>query len=177
VRIVRQRVQEVKSIEEVLSLDAKVEKEKISLRNLSVKPNLRKEIIDLQMSSQEFRDFKGKEMKRDNHEFCVDSDGVMYFRDRLCVPNDVELEKKILSRYTIHPGKIKMYQDLKEVGMKRDVVQYISMCLTCQKVKREQKKSASLLQPLLIPQWKWKCVTMDFVCSLLMSKIRKMLFQ
>jgi hypothetical protein len=37
------------------------------------------------MSSQEFRDFKDKEMKRDDHDFRVDGDGVIYFRDRLCV--------------------------------------------------------------------------------------------
>jgi hypothetical protein len=47
--------------------------------------------------------------------------------------------------------------------MKRDVAQYVSVCLTYQKVKVEHKKSAGLLQPLPIPQWKWECVTMDFV--------------
>jgi hypothetical protein len=42
VSMARLRVQEVKLVEEVLSLKAEVEKEKISLRNLSVVPNLRK---------------------------------------------------------------------------------------------------------------------------------------
>jgi hypothetical protein len=42
VRMVRLRIQEVKPVEEVLTLDANVEKEKISLRNLIVILNLGK---------------------------------------------------------------------------------------------------------------------------------------
>jgi hypothetical protein len=48
---------------------------------LSVIPNLRKEIVELQMSSQEFINFKEKEMKRENQEFRVDDVGTIYFRD------------------------------------------------------------------------------------------------
>jgi hypothetical protein len=43
----RLRVQEVKWVKEVLSWDAEVEKEKISLRNPSVIPDLRGEIVEL----------------------------------------------------------------------------------------------------------------------------------
>jgi hypothetical protein len=64
VRMARLRVQEVKPVEEVLSLDAEMVKENIFLRNLSVIPDLRKEIMKLQLSNQEFRDFKEKEMKK-----------------------------------------------------------------------------------------------------------------
>jgi hypothetical protein len=114
VRMAKLRMWEVKSIEEDLSLDAEMEKEKIFLRNLSIVLDLRKEIVELQMNSQEFKDFKEKEMKKDNHEFRVDDGGVMHFRDWLCVTNDMELKKKILNRthkswYTIHPGETKMY--------------------------------------------------------------------
>jgi hypothetical protein len=41
------RVQEVKWVEEVLSWDAEVEKEKISLKDPSVIPGLRGEIVEL----------------------------------------------------------------------------------------------------------------------------------
>jgi hypothetical protein len=87
------RVQEVKPVKEVLSMDANVDKEKISLSNLSVVPDLRKEIMELQLSSHEFQEFKEKKMKRRNHEFRVDNIGVMYCRDRWCVPNDKGLKK------------------------------------------------------------------------------------
>jgi hypothetical protein len=83
--------------------------------------------VELQLNSQEFREFKEKEMKRRNSEFRVDENGVMHFRDRICISDNMELKKKILdeahkSRYTIHPGESKMYQDLKKIfwwlGMK-----------------------------------------------------------
>jgi hypothetical protein len=96
VRMARLKVREEKPIEEVLALDAEVEKEKIFLRNLSIVPDLKKEIVQLQMNNKKFRDFKKKEIKRDNHEFRLDDGGVMFIRDRLCVPNDLELKKKIL---------------------------------------------------------------------------------
>ena len=51
-------------------------------------------------------------------EFTVKEDGFLYYRDRVCVPNDDELKKSILKEahsgyFTMHPGSTKMYQDLK----------------------------------------------------------------
>ena len=50
--------------------------------------------------------------------------------------------------------------------MKRDVVEYVAKCLTCQQVKAEHQRPAGLLQPLDIPEWKWEDITMDFVVGL-----------
>ena len=56
------------------------------------------------------------------------------FRDRVCVPKDNELIRKILqeahnSRLSIHPGSTKIYNDLKKMywwnGMKRDVSKFV----------------------------------------------------
>ena len=51
--------------------------------------------------------------------FHQDGEGVLWFNSRLVVPKDLELRKQILdeahlSRYSIHPGSNKMYQDLKQ---------------------------------------------------------------
>jgi hypothetical protein len=51
--------------------------------------------------------------------FRVDIQGVVRFNDRLVVPKDFELRKRILdeahlSKFSIHPGSSKMYQDLKQ---------------------------------------------------------------
>jgi hypothetical protein len=51
--------------------------------------------------------------------FQQDADGVLWFKDRLMVPKDFELRRKIMdeahySRYSIHSGTNKMYQDLKK---------------------------------------------------------------
>ena len=47
--------------------------------------------------------------------------------------------------------------------MKRDVIEYVSKCLTCQQVKTEHQVLTGLLNPLPILQWKWDNITMDFV--------------
>ncbi|GKA25886.1 putative nucleotidyltransferase, ribonuclease H, partial [Tanacetum coccineum] len=70
----------------------------------------------------------------DKHtEFSVDDDGVVWFEDRLCVPNDQALREKVMteahsSPFTIHPGSTKMYKDLKQYfwwnGMKQDVATF-----------------------------------------------------
>ncbi|GJU25535.1 putative reverse transcriptase domain-containing protein [Tanacetum coccineum] len=74
------------------------------------------------------------------------------------------------SKYSIHPGSDKMYQDLKKVywwpNMKAEIATYVSKCLTCAKVKIEYQKPLGLLVQPEIPQWKWENITMDFVTKL-----------
>ena len=50
--------------------------------------------------------------------------------------------------------------------MKREIAEFVSQCLYCQQVKVEHQRSAGLLQPLPIPEWKWEDISMDFVTSL-----------
>jgi hypothetical protein len=63
-----------------------------------------------------------------------------------------------------------MYQDLKKgfwwQGMKRDIVEYVAQCPTCQQVKAEHQRPAGPLQPLNVPEWKWDQIAMDFVVGL-----------
>jgi hypothetical protein len=57
------------------------------------------------------------------------------------------------------------------LGMKREIDEYISICMECQKVKAEHRHPAGLLQPLPISESKWEVVTMDFITGL--PKTRK----
>ncbi|GJZ22369.1 putative reverse transcriptase domain-containing protein [Tanacetum coccineum] len=70
------------------------------------------------------------------------------------------------SKYSIHPGSDKMYQDLKKLywwpNMKAEIATYVSKCLTCAKLKVEYQKPSGLLVQPEIPQWKWENITMDF---------------
>ena len=63
----------------------------------------------------------------------MNKDGSLYYRDRVCVPNDDELKISILEEahsgsFAMHPGSIKMNQDFKTsywwYGMKRDVSEF-----------------------------------------------------
>nr|GEY11856.1 putative reverse transcriptase domain-containing protein [Tanacetum cinerariifolium] len=74
------------------------------------------------------------------------------------------------SKYSVHPGSDKMYQDLKQLywwsNMKSDIATYVSKCLTCLRVKAEHQKPSGLLVQPEIPQLKWDNITMDFVTKL-----------
>ncbi|GKA17801.1 putative reverse transcriptase domain-containing protein [Tanacetum coccineum] len=81
-----------------------------------------------------------------------------------------EAMKEDNSKYSIHPGSDKMYQDLKKFywwpNMKADIATYVSKCMTCAKVKAEHQKPSGLLQQPKIPEWKWEKITVDFVLGL-----------
>ena len=110
-------------------------------------------------------------------ELCTqkDSQGLYRFSSRVWIPDVTELKNEVLqeahnSRFSIHPGSTKMYQDLKRnfwwPGMKKDIANWVSKCHVCQTVKAEHQRPSGLLQPLEIPQWKWEEIAMDFVVGL-----------
>ncbi|GJY52766.1 putative reverse transcriptase domain-containing protein [Tanacetum coccineum] len=74
------------------------------------------------------------------------------------------------SKYSIHPGSEKMYQDVKKLywwpNMKADIATYVSKCLTCARVKAENQRPSGLLVQPEIPEWKWDNITMDFITKL-----------
>jgi len=86
---------------------------------------------------QQFVSWLGTEKGKD---YRMGSDGILRFRDRVCVPGNWRLRKQILeeehkSRLSIHPGMTKMYKDLKQFfwwnGMKIDVTDFVASCLVC----------------------------------------------
>ena len=77
----------------------------------------------------------------------------------VCGPDSSVLRKQIMNEaytapYRMHPGSIKLYQDLKSfywwLAMKRDTAEFIARCLTCQQVKAEHQALATKLHPLAI---------------------------
>ncbi|GJV71824.1 putative reverse transcriptase domain-containing protein [Tanacetum coccineum] len=107
--------------------------------------------------------------------FEVRPDGTRCIKNRSWLPlfgnlRDLIMHESHKSKYSIHPGSDKMYQDLKKLywwpNMKAIIAEYVDKCLTCSRVKVEcQKPSGLLIQPE-IPTWKWERITMDFVTKL-----------
>ncbi|KAA3461976.1 DNA/RNA polymerases superfamily protein [Gossypium australe] len=88
-------------------------------------------------------------------DFAFNSEGVLCYRGRYCVPTDSDLRQSILreelsSTYVIHPRGSKMYRDLREwywwPGLKCDVTDFV---------------------------WKWERVTMDLVSGLPLMPLEK----
>ncbi|KAI3825909.1 hypothetical protein L1987_07638 [Smallanthus sonchifolius] len=103
------------------------------------------------------------------------TNGLLYFLDRIWVPDRDDLRAFIMteahkSRYSIHPGADKMYQNLRSQywwpGMKKDIALFVAKCLTCSKVKAEHQRPSGLLEQPEIPVWKWENLAMDFITKL-----------
>ena len=86
--------------------------------------------------------------------------GIGKFINRIWIPNVMELKHDILSeahesRYSIHSGSTKIYQDCKRnywwPNRKSEMAEWVSKCLIYQKVKAKHRPSM-LLQPLEIPE-------------------------
>src|SRR6185436_2422654 len=148
-----------------------------TLANLTLTPTLRDHIIAAQKNNVGMGKIRQRLGENDPRVACfhLDDEGILWFKNRLVVPKDLELRKQILeeahlSRYSIHPGSNKMYQDLKQrfwwIRMKREIARYVSECDTCQRVKASHLRSAGLLQLLSIPSWKWEDISMDFIVGL-----------
>ena len=88
------------------------------LAQLKVQPVLKQMIIDAQKNDEEMQKKVPSVRDGDKIDFSIKEDGSLYFQNRLCVPVDNELKKKLLYEahnkvFTTHPGGNKMYQDLK----------------------------------------------------------------
>nr|GEW19079.1 putative reverse transcriptase domain-containing protein [Tanacetum cinerariifolium] len=103
------------------------------------------------------------------------ADGTQCLNGRSWLPCYGNLQTVIMheshkSKYFVHPGSDKMYQDMKKLywwpNMKADIATYVSKCLTCAKVKAEHQRPSGLLVQPKIPEWKWDNITMDFVTKL-----------
>ena len=145
------------------------------LANITLESTLLERIREAQKTDPELEELRAKVSAGKANDFKISESGMLRFGGRICVPMDAGIRREILDEahttpYSLHPGTTKMYHDLKSLywlsSMKRDVVDYVSRCLTCQQVKAEHQRPAGLLQPLKIPEWKWEDIAMDFVVGL-----------
>jgi hypothetical protein len=144
------------------------------LSYILVEPTLQEQIVMAQIGDKGVQVIKEMiKQKVDKYKcFCQDSKGILWFGDKLVVPKNPELRKKILeeahlSKFSMHPGSNKICHDLRSLywwtRMKMEIAKYISECDTCQRVKASHLKVADTLQPLPIPSWKWEDSCMNFI--------------
>jgi len=147
----------------------------VTLGMLKVMSNILEEIKNGQKEDLELVDRVVFVNQGKGVDFRLDENGVLVFRDRVCVLDVLELKKRILeeghkSSLSIQPRATKMYQDLKRLfwwpGIKKDIAEFVYTCLVCQKLKIEHQKPSGLMQLLFVPEWKWDIISMDFVGAL-----------
>jgi hypothetical protein len=133
------------------------------IRQLSVQPTLEEKMRKAQEADENLMKIRKHTGENKAPYFRVDDQGTLWYKNRICVPEDRDFRQSIMDEthnlaYSIHPGSTKMYMDLKQnywwYGMKEDIARFIAHYDTCQRIKAEHQKPAGLLQPLPIPLWK-----------------------
>ena len=104
--------------------------------NITVKSSLLERIKKAQKSDLMVQKYLEKVKKGELLEYKLGPNGMLKFRDRIVVPKDSRLRKKILEetrhyKYTVHPNSNKMYQDLKRLycwdNMKKEIAQFVQL--------------------------------------------------
>ncbi|GKF07774.1 putative reverse transcriptase domain-containing protein, partial [Tanacetum coccineum] len=92
-----------------------------------------------------------KDIPKENLEPCADGTLCLHGRSWLPCYGDLRfviMHESYKSKYSIHPGSEKMYQDMKKLywwpNMKANIATYVSKCLTCAKVKAEHQRPSGL---------------------------------
>ncbi|GKA68532.1 putative reverse transcriptase domain-containing protein [Tanacetum coccineum] len=148
--------------------DALSQKERIkSLRVralvMTIRLNLPKKILNAQTEERKEENYITEDLHRMINKLEPRADRMLCLNNRSWISYFGDMMALIIheshkSKYSIHPGSDKMYQDLKKLywwpNMKAEIATYVSKCLTCAKVKAEYQKPSGLLVQPEIPQWK-----------------------
>jgi hypothetical protein len=86
---------------------------------IELEPTLEQDIRKGQKNDEKINEIRQLIIDGKGPYFHEDAEGVVWFKDRLCVPNITSIWERILKEahetaYSVHPGSEKMYQDLKK---------------------------------------------------------------
>jgi hypothetical protein len=107
---------------------------------IELEPTLEQEIRKGQSGDAKIQEIKDLITEGRGPDFTEDKQGTIWFKNRIYVPDIDSLRETILkeahdSVYSIHPGSIKMYQDLKQkywgCGLKKEVASHVALCDVC----------------------------------------------
>ncbi|GKC03897.1 putative reverse transcriptase domain-containing protein, partial [Tanacetum coccineum] len=146
-------------VADALSRKERIEPLRVRALVMTIGLNLPKRILEAQIEAQKpenlvNEDVGGmirKDIPRERLEPC--SNGTLCLHGRSWLPCYGDLRSVIMheshkSKYSIHPGSEKMYQDVKKLywwpNMKADIAAYVSKCLTCARVKAEHQRPSGL---------------------------------
>ncbi|GJX58568.1 putative reverse transcriptase domain-containing protein [Tanacetum coccineum] len=166
-------------VADALSRKERLKPRRVRAMSITIHSGLKTKILEAQGEASKDLKAPTEWLRGLERHFEQRDDGEIYFFDRIWIPSVGGVRKLIMdeahtSRYSVHPGADKMYYDLRDLywwpGMKRDIAEYVSRCLTCSKIKAEHQKPSGFLQQPKIPKWKWEKITMDLVTKLPRSR-------
>ncbi|KAA3457187.1 DNA/RNA polymerases superfamily protein [Gossypium australe] len=165
-----------------MNLNMAIINDGVIIAELKARPLFVQWILEAQEIDDDLKEKRGHCGPNSDSDFQIDAEGCLRFKNRIYVPKNPELIRAICdeahsTKLSIHQCSTKMYNDLKQYywwhGMKRDISDYVSECLVCQQVQAEHQVPSGLLQPVMIPEWKWDRVTIDFILGLPLTPNKK----
>ncbi|GJT50930.1 putative reverse transcriptase domain-containing protein [Tanacetum coccineum] len=145
--------------------DSLSRKEPLRIRSLimNLHPKLPTQILEVQTEAIKEENIKAKNLRGMDKSFESRPDGTRCIKNQSWLPlfgglRDLIMHESHKSKYSIHSGSDKMYQDLKKLywwpNIKAIISEYVGKCLTCSRVKAECQKPSGLLVQPEIPMWK-----------------------
>ncbi|GJU88313.1 putative reverse transcriptase domain-containing protein [Tanacetum coccineum] len=168
-------------VADALSRKERIEPLRVRALVMTIGLDLPKRILETQIKAQKPENLMNEDVggiiRRDIPKERLEprANGTLCLHGRSWLPCYRDLRSVIMhesykSKYSIHPGSEKMYQDVKKLywwpNMKADIATYVSKCLTCARVKAEHQRPSGLLVQPEIPEWKWDNIMMDFITKL-----------
>ncbi|GJT82807.1 putative reverse transcriptase domain-containing protein [Tanacetum coccineum] len=142
---------------------------------MTIHSKLPLQILKAQTEAIKDENLKAENLQGMDKAFEIRPDGTRCIKNRSLLPlfgnrRGLIMHESHKSKYSIHPGSDKMYQDLKKLywwpNMKATIAEYVGKCLTCSRVKAKCQKPSGLLVQPEIPMWKWERIAMEFVTKL-----------
>ena len=103
------------------------------------------------------------------------TDGRIFFRDKLFVPDAGQLRFRFIKKFhddpaAGHPNKTKTYEILSRYyywpGIIDDVKRFVKNCYGCRRSKNSRDKYHGALKPLPVPDRRWSHISIDFIVDL-----------
>ncbi|GJR21003.1 putative reverse transcriptase domain-containing protein [Tanacetum coccineum] len=142
-------------VADALSRKERIKPLRVRALVMTIGLDLPKQILNAQTEAQKLENLKNEDVggmiRKDIPKEKLEprADGTLCLNGRSWLPCYGDLRTVIMheshkSKYSIHPGSDKMYQDMKKLywwpNMKADIATYVSKCLTCAKVKAEHQR-------------------------------------
>nr|GEX54424.1 putative reverse transcriptase domain-containing protein [Tanacetum cinerariifolium] len=154
---IRYHPEEANVVADALSQKERIKPLRVRALVMTLHPKLPSQILEAQNEAMKEKNVGAKNLRGMDKAFEVRPDGTRCIKNQSLLPlfgnlRDLIMHESHKSKYSIHPGSDKMYQDLKKLywwpNMKAIIAEYVRKCLTCSAVKAEcQKPSGLLIQP------------------------------
>ncbi|GJV47388.1 putative reverse transcriptase domain-containing protein [Tanacetum coccineum] len=133
-------------VADALSRKERIKPLRVRALVMTLHPNLPSQILEAQTEAIKEEIIEAENLRGMDKTFEVRPDGTCCIKNQSWLLlfgslRDLIMHESHKSKYSIHPGSDKMYQDLKKLywwpNMKAIIAKYVGKCLTCSRVKAE----------------------------------------